>query len=193
MPKTTPLSIAEFPAPKAKRGRPRKSEVRPPIPLSNGGRLVRRKQQAALLGVCERTLVRLRVPTTIFGGVAYVQTARRVRSLLMRSATRSHDEFGGRRDDEPDESIDYLNRLEGPIVEALAAREAGRLPHAIKVGEAFLAAKNIVVKDGIKRNTGRKGDNWSNWRWCAVIGGLVGGFRHMLYPFEATLCDFLLM
>lgn len=63
----------------------------------------------------------------------------------------------------PDESIDYLNRLEGPIVEALAAMEAGRLPHAIKVGEAFLAAKNIVVKDAIKTNTGRKGDNWSNW------------------------------
>ena len=63
----------------------------------------------------------------------------------------------------PDESIDYLNRLEGPIVKALAAMEAGRLPHAIKVGEAFLAAKNIVVKDGIKTNTGRKGDNWSNW------------------------------
>jgi hypothetical protein len=40
----------------------------------------------------------------------------------------------------PDESIDYLNRLEGPIVEALAAMEAGGLPHAIKVGEAFLAA-----------------------------------------------------
>jgi hypothetical protein len=35
--------------------------------------------------------------------------------------------------------------------------EAGRLPHAIKVGEAFLAAKNIVVKDG------RKDDNWSAW------------------------------
>ena len=62
----------------------------------------------------------------------------------------------------PDESIDYLNRLEGPIVKALAAMEAGRLPHAIKVGEAFLAAKNIVVKDGIKTNTGRKGNNWSN-------------------------------
>src|SRR5215475_1862235 len=63
----------------------------------------------------------------------------------------------------PDESIDYLNRLEGPIVEALAAMEAGRLPHAIKVGEAFLAAKNIVVKDGITRNAGRKDDNWSAW------------------------------
>ena len=63
----------------------------------------------------------------------------------------------------PDESIDYLNRLEGPIVKALAAMEAGRLPHAIKVGEAFLAAKNIVVKDPIKTNTGRNGDNWSNW------------------------------
>jgi hypothetical protein len=62
----------------------------------------------------------------------------------------------------PDESIDYLNRLEEPIIEALAAMEAGRLPHAIKVGEAFLAAKNIVVKDAIKTNTGRKGDNWSN-------------------------------
>ena len=72
MPKTTPLSIAEFPAPKAKRGRPPKSEVRPPVALPNGDRLVPRKQQAALLGVCGRTLVRLRVPTTIFGGVAYV-------------------------------------------------------------------------------------------------------------------------
>jgi hypothetical protein len=72
VPETTPLPIAEIPAPKAKRGRPRKSEVRPPIPLPNGDRLVPRKQQAALLGVCERTLVRLRVPTTIFGGVAYV-------------------------------------------------------------------------------------------------------------------------
>jgi hypothetical protein len=49
------------------------------------------------------------------------------------------------------ESIDYLNLLEGPIVEALAAMEAGRLPHAIKVGEAFLAAKNIVVNDGAER------------------------------------------
>ena len=46
----------------------------------------------------------------------------------------------------PDESIDYLNRLEGPIVKALAAMEAGRLPHAIKVGEALLAAENIVVQ-----------------------------------------------
>ena len=55
----------------------------------------------------------------------------------------------------PGESIDYLNRLEGPIVEALAAMEADRLPHAIKVGEAFLAAKNIVVKDRIKTNAGR--------------------------------------
>jgi len=63
---------------------------------------------------------------------------------------------------DPGESIDYLNRLEGPIVAALAAMEAGRLPHAIKVGEAFLAAKNIVVKDGIKTNTGRKGNSWSN-------------------------------
>lgn len=61
------------------------------------------------------------------------------------------------------ESIDYLNLLEGPIVEALAAMEAGRLPHAIKVGEAFLAAKNIVVNDHIKTNTGRKDDNWSAW------------------------------
>ena len=26
-----------------------------------------------------------------------------------------------------------------------------------------MAAKNIVVKDGIKTNAGRKGDNWSNW------------------------------
>jgi hypothetical protein len=69
VPETTPLPIAEIPAPKAKRGRPRKSEVRPPIPLPNGDRLVPRKQQAALLGVGERTLVRLRVPTTIFGGV----------------------------------------------------------------------------------------------------------------------------
>ena len=68
----TPLPIVEIPAPKAKRGRPRKSEVRPPIALPNGDRLVPRKQQAALLGVCERTLVRLHVPTTIFGGVAYV-------------------------------------------------------------------------------------------------------------------------
>jgi hypothetical protein len=41
--------------------------------------------------------------------------------------------------------------------------EAGRLPHAIKVGEAFLAAKNIVVNDHIKTNTGRKDDNWSAW------------------------------
>ena len=72
----------------------------------------------------------------------------------MRSASRSGDGFGGRRHDE--------NLLEGPIVAALAAMEAGRLPHAIKVGEAFLAAKNIVVKDGIKTNTGRKGNNWSN-------------------------------
>ena len=72
MPETTPLPIAEIPAPKAKRGRPRKSEVRPHIPLPNGDRLVPRKQQAALLGICERTLVRLRVPTAIFGGVAYV-------------------------------------------------------------------------------------------------------------------------
>ena len=63
----------------------------------------------------------------------------------------------------PGESIDYLNRLEGPIVEALAAMEAGRLPHAIRVGEAFLAAKNIVVKDGIKTNAGKKDDNWSAW------------------------------
>jgi hypothetical protein len=56
-----------------------------------------------------------------------------------------------------------LNLLEGPIVEALAAMEAGRLPHAIKVGEAFLAAKNIVMKDRMKTNTGRKDDNWSAW------------------------------
>ena len=63
----------------------------------------------------------------------------------------------------PDESIDFFNRLEEPIVEALAAMEAGRLPYAIKVGEAFLAAKNIVVKDGITTNTGRKDDNWSAW------------------------------
>jgi hypothetical protein len=49
VPETTPLPIAEIPAPKAKRGRPRKSEVRPPIPLPNGDRLVPRKQQAALL------------------------------------------------------------------------------------------------------------------------------------------------
>jgi hypothetical protein len=66
----TPLPTVEIPAPNAKRGRPRK--VRPPIALPNGDRLVPRKQQAALLGICERTLVRLRVPTTIFGGVAYV-------------------------------------------------------------------------------------------------------------------------
>jgi hypothetical protein len=72
VPETTPLPIAEIPAPKAKRGRPCKSEVRPHIPLPNGDHLVPRKQQAALLGICERTLVRLGVPTTIFGGVAYV-------------------------------------------------------------------------------------------------------------------------
>ena len=72
MPETTLFPIVEIPAPKAKRGRPRKNEARPPIALPNGDRLVPRKQQAALLGVCERTLVRLRVPTTIFGGVAYV-------------------------------------------------------------------------------------------------------------------------
>ena len=27
--------------------------------------------------------------------------------------------------------------------------------------------------------------------FSSIVGGLVGGFRHMLYPFEATLCDFL--
>jgi hypothetical protein len=47
VPEITPFPIAEIPAPKAKRGRPRKSEVRPPIPLPNGDRLVPRKQQAA--------------------------------------------------------------------------------------------------------------------------------------------------
>jgi hypothetical protein len=48
VPETTPLPIAESPAPKAKRGRPRKSEVRPHIPLPNGDHLVPREQQAAL-------------------------------------------------------------------------------------------------------------------------------------------------
>jgi hypothetical protein len=48
VPKTTPLPIAEIPAAKAKRGRPRKSEVRPHFPLPNGDHLVQREQQAGL-------------------------------------------------------------------------------------------------------------------------------------------------
>jgi hypothetical protein len=48
MAETTPLPIAEIPASKAKRGRPRRSEVRPHIPLPNGDHLVPREQQAAL-------------------------------------------------------------------------------------------------------------------------------------------------
>jgi hypothetical protein len=68
----TNAPAAEIPAPKAKRGRPRRSEVWPHLPLPNGDHLVPRKQQAALLGICEGPLVRLREPTTIFGGVAYV-------------------------------------------------------------------------------------------------------------------------
>ena len=51
----------------------------------------------------------------------------------------------------PGESIDYMKCLEGPIVEALAAMEAGRLPHAIKVGEAFLAARFFLFAGAPRR------------------------------------------
>jgi hypothetical protein len=46
---------------------------RPEIPLPDGEVLTPRKVFADKVAVCEKTIVRLNVPTTLIGGVAYVK------------------------------------------------------------------------------------------------------------------------
>ena len=70
-----PASTAFSAQPRKRRredGRPRKDKPRPHIALPGGEIGVPRKEEAEALGVCEATLRRLKVPTLIFGGVAYV-------------------------------------------------------------------------------------------------------------------------
>jgi hypothetical protein len=73
------------------------------------------------------------------------------------SETDSQDEPDRHEDDETNDGgpVDYLASLEAPIAKALAematadaTHEKGRLPYAIKVGMAFLAAKASVVVSG---------------------------------------------
>jgi hypothetical protein len=55
-----------------KAGRPPGRTARPPIVLDSGDRLITKDQASAELGISRRTLTRMRVPTAVVGGVAYI-------------------------------------------------------------------------------------------------------------------------
>jgi hypothetical protein len=80
--------------------KPRKPRPRPEIKLPNGDFLVPRVDFASELGVCEKTVVRMNLPTTYLGTVAYIQhnasleviasTVRRRNEPAARSNPRKH-------------------------------------------------------------------------------------------------------
>jgi hypothetical protein len=56
----------------SKAGRPRGRVTRPRITLDNGDVLIPKDEAAGEIGISRRTLTRMRVPTTVVGGVAYI-------------------------------------------------------------------------------------------------------------------------